>query len=523
MAENPYAQYVKPADNPYAQFAAPQPEPKQTSSIFAAHPVPHTGFAGQVTQMAAQGPDKVVPKSWSELGRNWGDVATGAVEGVPAGIAGIPGDTEAAGRVLLSPLGVSRENGLFPTTSRAGDLMWGPARNEYQAGGRMLGNAAAPLVTSKLMQLGGEMLSGGGATPQAMQAGAAGYKLPPNMASEEPSTVSSLLSGAGGKIRLEQAASAKNQPITNALAAKELGLPVDEDLTLSALEGVRQKAGKAYEAVKKAPINVLSDGAFQRDLGQIGQMSQAARNEFGDLVTNPEVDKIVNVLSNKQTMTPEAAVELSKSLRYKAGVNLKNWTSPEKLELGHAQSQAANAVESLVERNLQAATTAMQPLGGQDMTKLMADLRQARQTIAKSYDIQNAFNPATGNVDARSLGALLDRGKPLTGGLKTAAEAANSFKQAMRPPEAFGGTQQHTALDFLAGVASHGKTLGLSLARPAARGLVLSDPYQKAILSGAQAAPQMAPLGFTDPRIGLLMSQTLARLSAEPQPAYAAP
>ncbi len=78
------------------------------------------------------------------------------------------------------------------------------------------------------------------------------------------------------------------------------------------------------------------------------------------------------------------------------------------------QRQAADAVDELIERNAAAA-------GKPDV---VAKYRQARQLIAKSYDVEGATNPSTGDVNARGIARLAAKGRPLTGELDTIANVA---------------------------------------------------------------------------------------------------
>src|SRR6185312_12903943 len=57
--------------------------------------------------------------------------------------------------------------------------------------------------------------------------------------------------------------------------------------------------------------------------------------------------------------------------------------------------------------------------------------RGARQQIAITHSVEDAFNPATGNVIAPKLATALKNGVPLSGPLRTIAEFSNSFKPAV--------------------------------------------------------------------------------------------
>jgi hypothetical protein len=111
--------------------------------------------------------------------------------------------------------------------------------------------------------------------------------------------------------------------------------------------------------------------------------------------------------------------------------------------------------------------------------------------------VEGATNSATGDVSARGLARLQDKGRPLTDELKTVADAASAFPKAMQMPSGFGDNERWSALDFFGSAAAmaHGNpgVAGAILARPLARGVLLSKPYQKA-MTNPRAAASPLPL-----------------------------
>ena len=421
--------------------------------------------------------------------------------GILNSIAGAPGDAESLIRLASRKGGAVSQQNMLPTT---GDInsgnsvlsVMGAPQSADSAAERGIGSFLGPMTMARGLQaLAPAERAMASASPLEQAAATArqsGYVIPPNMASDNPSLISQGLSAVAGKIKTQQAASVKNAEVTNALAAKSVGLPEDQPVTEAALEGVRRDAGQAYDSVRKAPIQVIPDQKFSQDVAALDSRGAAARAEVPDLVANPDLDKLTQTLGKIQQLSPSAAVDAVRSLRYQAQTNLKNYASPEKMDLGRAQSQAATALEGLLERNLQAATTARQPIGAQggDMSALVDDLQKARATIAKTYDIQSALNDVTGNVDAQKFAALSAKGKPLTGELAQIADMATAFPKAVQNPAKFGGKENLSVLDSaLAGggaLAGHPEYLGWLLARPAARSAILSNLYQN------HAIPQIA-------------------------------
>lgn len=319
----------------------------------------------------------------------------------------------------------------------------------------------------------------------AVKARLAGYVLPPAMINEKPGLVSNVLSGFSGKIKTAQAASEKNQIVTNELAAKDLGLPPGTPLNEQAFEYVRQRAGLAYPDVINAVPIIRTDEEWLNTVSSLGSRNSQAAKEFPKIMANTGIQDLVDELKGKTQFTTESGIELVKELRFSGNSNLKAIGDPAKHALGLAQREAADAVDNLMDRNISAA--------GQPDT--IAAYREARQMIAKSYDVEGATNIANGDVNARGLARLAARGRPLTGGLDTIADAGAAFPRAMNPPSAFGQTEALSALDFFGAAASPGHVGAMMFARPLARATVLAEPYQRAIARPrAVTNPSMLPL-----------------------------
>ncbi len=127
----------------------------------------------------------------------------------------------------------------------------------------------------------------------------------------------------------------------------------------------------------------------------------------------------------------------------------------------------------------------------------VAAYRTARTQIAKAHDIESVTD-AAGNVDARAL-ARLGGKRPLTGGLRTIADTAESFPKSMQVPSKFGGVEKHSVLDFvpavmssIAGMVTHNPMYALGaaapLARPLARSYSLSNFLQNRLLGLRQVS-----------------------------------
>ena len=122
--------------------------------------------------------------------------------------------------------------------------------------------------------------------------------------------------------------------------------------------------------------------------------------------------------------------------------------------------------------------------------ELLQQFREGRQLIAKTYSVEKALNPTTGTIDARKLAAQAAKGKPLSGGLKEAADFAGRFPKAAQTVEQMGSLPQTSPLDWAAAGGISAATanpllLASALARPAARGLTLSPLVQNRLVQPA--------------------------------------
>ncbi len=319
--------------------------------------------------------------------------------------------------------------------------------------------------------------------PMALEAHNAGYVLPPKMISDKPGLIANTLAGWSGKIKTAQAASDKNQVITDSLAAKALGLGDDAALTPATFTKIRADAGKAYKAVSEAIPAISADQDYLEAVANLGRPgAEAAQRAFPNITKNQGIIDLQDELSSVNQFPTGAGIEIVKELRSQSAANMKNALDPSKQALGYAQRQAADAIDDLVERNL--------AKGGQgDLAK---EYQAARVQIAKSYDVEGATNPATGHVDAQKIAKLAAKGKPLTGELATIAKVAQAFPKAMQSAAKFGETEPVSVLDLGASAvaAAHGNfgVGAVLLGRPIGRAAVLSKSTQNALVNPGATA-----------------------------------
>lgn len=325
----------------------------------------------------------------------------------------------------------------------------------------------------------------------ATEATAAGYRLTPTQLGSGP--VSRAMEGLSGSAKMEKLASVKNQQVTNDLTKQELSLPQDQPITVRSLENIRKQQGQAYEDVKSSVKLIKPDAQFKADIQGLRGDFTAAAKDYPDLIKNDAVENLIKSLD--VNASPRSMVELTRKLRSDATSNLKAYDDPGKQALGFAQRNASAALEDMIDR-------ALTSVGKTDLVQRWKD---ARQTIAKTHDVEAALNETTGDVSAKYLGKLLDKGKPMSGNLGTSARAARAFEGSLRDVSkmrdqsefsygdlllgALGGGGMHFAGAWLGGLPG----LGLVLARPTARHLLLSRGAQYNVAPMNPYLPALAP------------------------------
>lgn len=304
-----------------------------------------------------------------------------------------------------------------------------------------------------------------------------GYTIPPAQA--RPTLLNKILEGASGKIKTGQGASELNQPITQKIVKDDFGIPESAELNHESVKAVRDKAGTAYQDLSNYDKDFVATTEYQKAIDNLGGTTERIAKKFPNLVSSDQLETLKKSLKVDE-MAPVEAVELSKLLREKASDLLSPTASGESKALGRSYRAANDALEKMIEQNLEQSGN----------TALLNKFRDARQTIAKTYSVEKAMD-AAGNVDANKLAAQLQRGKPLSGGTKKVAEFASEFGKAAKTPNQVGSHLPVDALDFLAAMAAGLGTgnvagVGTVLARPAIRAGILSKAYQKGPASAAK-------------------------------------
>lgn len=316
----------------------------------------------------------------------------------------------------------------------------------------------------------------------AAKAAERGYVVPPSTVNQ--STTNKVLESIAGKVATEQDASLRNQTVTDRLVKRAIGMAEDETLSPASLEGIRQQAGKVYEAIKQTP-DVKVD---QKYLSQIAGLPKSIADEISPKIM-ARVDSAAGGAMRRgyEPMPASQIIQRIRELRFESQRNLSPLAAvnPESAKLGKAQKAAAAALENLLMRNLRA----------NGAGELADEFASARELIAKTHSVEKAMNPVTGEINAAKLAQQLAKGKPLTGDLRDVAEFATAFPKASKLV-LDSGSVRNTDVILGAGTAALAREptyLLYPFARQATRNALLSEAGQRVLTTpGLQPHPSLA-------------------------------
>lgn len=315
----------------------------------------------------------------------------------------------------------------------------------------------------------------------AKNANEAGYVIPPADLSQN--SVTQLASAVGGKIKTSQEASFRNQATSNKLAKQALGMAEDQVLDSASLAALRKDASRAYAPVANAGT-VVPTQKYADALDDAVSVFSSQSKSFPNIPVPPAVGQIQSLKTGQ--FDAADGLNVIKVLREAADTA---YRGGDKL-VGSAYKKAAVAMEGALEDHLVSL--------GAPAADVLKSYRDARQLIAKSYTVENALNPTTGNVNAIKLAADLKKGKPLTNELRTIAEVGQAFPKATQAlKEAPGKSSILDVITTLGGTAATGSAAPLAMlgARPAVRSALLSKVMQDRYVKGAGTMAAGVPSG----------------------------
>lgn len=259
-----------------------------------------------------------------------------------------------------------------------------------------------------------------------------GYRISPNEAGQRL-TGPAIAEGAGGIQKSRRTISENNQVVTDNLFVDRYKYPGTDNsilikgdpITIDDLARVRNEWGKQYNALSGVgEIRINRFGRFPLQSKYFADLDRIARRlknkDFP--ASTKEAAKVLDDLEGMRIEVFDAdnAIDQIKYLRSKAD-NAYSPANPNRNpKMGKAYRDLAAALEEAIERG------ASRKLGPDNA--LVSQYRQARQTIAETYSIQDALDG--GSVSARKIGKQLESRNPTpyADEIKEIGLFANQFK-----------------------------------------------------------------------------------------------
>lgn len=229
-----------------------------------------------------------------------------------------------------------------------------------------------------------------------------------------------------GKEMTEQAMMVKNQPIVQDLVRKDLGIPKSQPLVDNVYDNIRNRSDvvEPYKTIAKLPTTAVDD-TFRMQVSALNRLAGFSE-EVKNVLKSDRVEAITSKIQNVDALSGDEALALIRDFRDKSK-NLHRQINQGTGGADAAESalvkvydDAADIVESQLERR------------AAGDTNLLNRFRDARKTIAKTYQYEKATDLGTGNVDARVFAKRLKEGLPIEGNMRILAQIAGQF------PDAFG-------------------------------------------------------------------------------------
>lgn len=332
-------------------------------------------------------------------------------------------------------------------------------------------------------------------TPEIAEATQAGFKLTPEQANS--GLVGRTVQSLSGSAKLERSISKQNAPVANQLAAQEIGIP-GQALTPANIKAAKVPHNAVYDQVSKLG-QVPVDSQYTADIANMS--NRTGSGSFG-FDTPPAVDRLKTGYGSVQSFDAADAVAKVRQLRADSGRNIKAPNAPEQNALGYAQRQVAEALENQLDRHVQALSNTP---GAGIPANLVDQLRGARVQLAKIHSVEDAMDGA--NISPKALAKQQDRGVPLSGNLKTIANAASNFNRSFQDVSKIRDSGPFGVLDLGYGAAAglaHPGAAAAVFARPLARAALASGPYQRAAIQGLRTPPSFPGLMGTRPVLPFL-------------------
>jgi hypothetical protein len=300
--------------------------------------------------------------------------------------------------------------------------------------------------------------------------------------SQTPAKVGNFVEGLAGRAKSERGISLKNAPRVNELVGEDVGLKGSKAITEGDLTRLKAEANKPYNAISQTGVRKTSD-AYRQEIRSIGDRTGGA-SFAGDVP--PDIVKLKKYYESRPQFDAKDAVGKIRQLRAEASKNIKALNAPEQNAKGHVQRAIAEALDNELARHAES-------LG---KPELAANYKAARVQLARLHTLEDALEGS--NVSAKALSQALDRGAPLSGNMKLVARAYKEFDRSFQDVGKIRDSNAFGPLDLGAGVvgaATNPALVTAVLARPIARAVLASKPYQRRLASRPSSATTTTGFG----------------------------
>jgi hypothetical protein len=242
-----------------------------------------------------------------------------------------------------------------------------------------------------------------------------------NPAVSNPTTTNKLRVATVGSDTLNTKLAQNNQGKFTAAAKEDLGLPQTTTLNAKAFEQARNRTelSAPYKAVQNLKNVIPDEGTLaglesMRVQPLVGDTGQAA---VANKILDAAKEHLTQGVDGKTLLNSIRARRQEAQAIYRqrdAGVNP---PSPEAIAKADMNIAIANGMENMIETHIGA------------NPKLLADFRNARTAMAKTYDYERATNFATGQLDPQVIAKMAAEGKPMTGTLAKIGNVASNYPE----------------------------------------------------------------------------------------------
>lgn len=451
--------------------------------------------AGQAVGQLFGGSDEQIAQSKTDdkalLGTNWGKAGdfVGTV-GLLAPTSFIPGANTYTGAALIG--------GLSSALTTTGDAKERLEAGAWGAAGGVAGKGTGDLISkgarAHVARAAANKVANASRDAVLAEGRAMGLVVPP--ATANGNLLNKTVEGFAGKLSTAQKASNMNVGKIDELAKADVGLRPDDELTTAALGTIRKNAGKAYAAIESTGI-VTPGAQYSAAIDKLLAPFQRSAAGFPNAKPGPVIADL-DALKSPQFDASAAVAKISE-LRDLASAAYKGGSA----QAGRAYKGAAKALEDALDDHL---VTIGAPKG------MIDAYRGARELIAKTYSLEKAMEGS--NVSAAKLATMLKAGKKLSGNMEKLARFASDFPKAVQSTAKVGTIAGTSPLDWAgAGIAAlHNPAFAAGVfARPAARNMLLSRPYQAIATTPNRAPNKLAQLAI--PAMENRVTQNALRVS----------